>query len=596
MSRERVDGLRELMRHEGVQAYIIPSTDPHQSEYLPFCWQRRPFISSFTGSAGDVVVTEKEAGLWTDSRYFIQAGDQLDPEVFTLHRLGTPGVQTYEEWLKAKMQAGQKVGVDPRLMSQAGFKALSAALAERDVTLLPVDENLVDKIWTDRPPFPASPAVPLDQQFTGTGLEAKLSRLRQEMKEREAAAHVLTTLDSIAWLFNFRGSDVLFNPVTIAYAVVTPDEATLFIDPAKVTEELRSHFGGLVSVEPYDALEKGLEEIGRSGRKVWIDPATCNQWVVDRLGRDPNIFIQTSPVTLFKAVKNEAEIEGARKAHARDGAALIRFLIWLEEAVPSQEATEITVAEKLEELRGRSDLFRGPSFPTIAGYRGHGAIIHYEATPETSAAIEADGLLLVDSGGQYLDGTTDITRTIAMGEPTDEEKDRFTRVLQGLIRLSAQPFPAGAPGRRLDSLARLSLWEEGLDFGHGVGHGIGAYLNVHEGPQAISHARCTGIPLEPGMICSIEPGYYEEGRFGIRTENVAVVCERPDLSRDGAPFLGFETLTVCPIDVRLVKGALLSESELRWLNTYHEKVLRTVSTHLDQDEKAWLESRLEVTG
>jgi len=577
------------MVKENVQAYIVPSTDPHQSEYLPDYWQRRPFISSFTGSAGDVVITENEAGLWTDSRYFIQAGEQLDLDVFTLHKLAAPGVLTYEEWLAASMRPGQKVGVDPRLMSRAGFEALEARLAKGDVELASIVPNLVDRVWDEQPVFPQDPAVPLDRRYTGADLGEKLGRLREEMNRKEAGAHVLTTLDSIAWTFNLRGSDVRFNPVTIAYAIVTSDKATLYLDPAKATDELRAHFGDLVIVEPYDAFEKDLAGIGRSDAKIWIDPATCNQWVVDALGAGATVMFEPSPVSLFKARKNETEIEGARQAHIRDGAAMVRFLIWLEETVADGKVTEISIAEKLEELRGRSDMFRGPSFSTIAGYKGHGAIIHYEATEESSVTVEQDGLLLVDSGGQYLDGTTDITRTIAMDPPSDEERDRFTRVLKGVILLSAQPFPAGAAGRRLDSLARLSLWEDGLDFGHGVGHGIGSYLNVHEGPQAISFARCTGVAMEPGMICSIEPGYYEEGRFGIRIENVAVVCERPDLSRDGGPFHGFETLTLCPIDGRLVKRELLSEVELRWFNSYHKKVFDTLSPHLDSKEKAWLE-------
>jgi len=589
MIRERVDGLRKLMKEHGVQAYIIPSTDPHQSEYLPALWMRRPFISGFTGSAGDVVVTETAAGLWIDSRYFLQAADQLDAGVYTLFKFGLPGVPSFKEWLADTLEAGDRVGVDPRLMSHSEYKSLAGRLGQRDVVLAPISDNLVDAVWTDRPPMPPDPVLPHDIAFAGESVDSKLERLRAKMASEGCGAHVVTTLDSIAWLCNIRGRDVEYNPVAIAYAVVTDGAATLYVDPAKVTEDLRGHLGESVSIAGYDAFEQGLAELNAKGAKVWIDPATCSQWVAECLSPGARLFCAPSPVTLFKALKNEVEVEGMRKAHVRDGVAMVRFLKWLEEAVPAGGVTELGICDKLVEFRSQGEHFRGPSFGTIASYKEHGAVIHYEPAPETDVAVGSDGILLVDSGGQYLDGTTDITRTLTMGAPTAEQKDRFTRVLQGLIKLIVQPFPEGTAGRQIDSLSRLALWNVGLNFMHGVGHGIGSHLCVHEGPQAISYYRCTGVALEPGMACTIEPGFYKDGEYGLRTENVAVVRDAPEVAGGDAAFRRFEDITLCPIDLNLVEKNLLAADEKEWLNGYHRKVRETLSPLLDADEAAWLE-------
>jgi Xaa-Pro aminopeptidase len=582
--------LRDLMKKQKIQAYIIPSTDPHQSEYVPALWERRSFISGFTGSAGDVVVTDETAGLWTDSRYFLQAAEELDAAVYTLFKVGMPGVPSYAEWLAANIRAGGKVGVDARLLSHKAYGSLAATLAKEDIALVAVDDNLADRLWTDRPAAPDGPVLPLPLSCTGESLQSKLSRLREKMTTEKADAHVITTLDAIAWLFNSRGSDVEYNPVVISYAIVSSQSATLYVDPAKITDDLVAHIGGEATLEPYDAFEAGLAALKKKGGRVWIDPDTCSRWIVERLGEKKNLFFGASPITLFKALKNPTEIEGSRAAHVHDGVALVRFLKWLEEAVPQGGVTEMTVADKLIAFRSMSDRFRGASFATIAGYGAHGAVIHYEASPESDVPIENSGILLVDSGGQYLDGTTDVTRTLAMGEPTAEQKDRFTRVLKGTIRTTIQPFPQGTAGRQIDSLARMALWNEGLNFLHGVGHGVGSYLNVHEGPQAISYYRCTGVALEPGMIQSIEPGYYKDGEYGIRIENLTVVCDAPDLGPEGISFRRFETLTLCPVDTRLIEKSLLDSEETAWLNDYHGEVRETLSPLLEAEEREWLEA------
>jgi len=590
MIKERLARLRDLMQQNSVQAYIIPSTDPHQSEYVPALWQRRPFISGFTGSAGDVVVTKELAGLWTDSRYFLQAEQQLDSEVLTLFRVGLPDVPSFEDWLVSTLAKGDAVGLDPRLTSYNGYKKLAARLAERGIELAPVDQNLVDAIWDERPAPPSAAVAPQEIRYAGESLEDKLNRLREKMAAEDTAAHVLTTLDAIAWLFNIRGQDVDFNPVVIAHAIVDATSATLYIDPSKIDDGLSSHLGSAVRLQPYHDFQDGLRGLAKAGSRVWLDPATCNQWVVEQLSPGAELFFKASPVTLFKAIKNDVEIQGFRDAHVRDGVAMVRFFKWLNENVSGGEVTELSIDAKLAEIRGSLELSRGASFATIAGYEGHGAIIHYSATPESSSTVKPKGILLVDSGGQYLDGTTDITRTVALRTPTVEQKDRFTRVLKGLIRITLQPFPQGTAGRQIDSLARLPLWEVGLNFGHGVGHGIGSYLNVHEGPQSISFYRCTGVSLEPGMVTSIEPGFYKEGEYGIRTENLAVVREAPEVTSGETAFRRFETLTLCPIDLLLVDRSLLASDEIAWLNDYHREVRDALSPHLEPDEVAWLKS------
>ncbi|MFH1998193.1 MAG: aminopeptidase P family protein [Planctomycetota bacterium] len=589
MTREKVEALRRLMQEHDVRAYIISGKDPHQSEYAPDLWQRRRFISGFTGSAGDVVITRSTAGFWTDFRYYLQAEDQLDSDVFTLFKTGLPDVPTFESWLAQVLGKGDKVGLDTRLFSCDDYENLREKLEGAGKILCPIDENLVDAIWEDQPALPKDPVRVHDMVFAGESVADKLFRIRALMQVAKAEAHVVTMLDAIAWLFNLRGSDVVFNPVFVAYAVVTVEDVTLYVNPEKMTEKVRTHLGKEVRLAPYDEFENGLQALRKTSARIWIDPSTCSQWVVDQLRPDVQILFRESPVKRFKAIKNETERKGSRSAHIRDGAALVKMLVWLEEAVPAGGVTERVISSKLEEFRAQGEHFRGPSFESIVGYGEHGAIIHYAATPETDMAIEPRGILLIDSGGQYLDGTTDVTRTLALSTPTEEQRDRFTRVLKGHIRLTMQPFPQGTDGVQLDTLARMFLWETGCNFGHGIGHGVGSYLNVHESPPSISYIAGRGIKPEPGMICSNEPGYYKAGEYGLRQENLVEVCEVPGLGKDGVPFYKLEPLTLCPIDLKLVDRSLLTQEEIDWLNDYHARVRNSLLPLLPVKEAAWLE-------
>ncbi len=581
--RKRVATLRQLMKKHGLKAYYVPSTDPHQSEYVPECWQRRRFLSGFSGSAGNVLVTADHAGLWTDGRYFLQAETELKGSGIKLFKMGMPGVPSLEEFLVKAVGAGDKVGVDPRLISMQQAEDLEDELDDVDASLEYVDENLVDSVWADQPARPASLAFGLARKFAGETTASKLRRLRAEMKKHGAQAHVLTTLDAIAWLFNIRGTDVEFNPVVIAYAIVTADRATLFVDERKVPPKLIRSLGK-VDVRPYNSVADALAKLEKDKARVWIDAETVNQWIVSVLG-DAELVVGASPVGTMKARKNPTEMDGMRECHRRDGVAMVRWMHWLEGAMNKSGLTEISAADQLAEFRAQGDHFQGLSFGTISGYGAHGAIIHYSADEQSNAKLQRRGIYLVDSGAQYLDGTTDITRTLLMGKSaTREQKDRFTRVLKGHIALARAKFPRGVRGLRLDTLARLPLWEAGLDYNHGTGHGVGSFLNVHEGPQAIS-ARCTGVALEPGNVQSNEPGFYLDGEYGIRIESLLLVNEDPQLANG---FLCFETLTLCPIERRLVDTKLLTDAERRWFNEYHRRVKRELGPRLSRPERAWL--------
>jgi Xaa-Pro aminopeptidase len=424
--------------------------------------------------------------------------------------------------------------------------------------------------------------------YAGESFPSKVNRLRDLMKNHGAGAHVVTLLDGVAWLFNLRGGDTPYSPLAIAYALITLDRAFLFIDPRKVDDTVRSHLGDGVTVQPYEDFPKGLKALRTEGTRTWIDPTTCSQWVVGQLQPSTPLFFKESPIHLFKALKNKTEIQGFRVAHLRDGLAWVRFIKWLEDTVPKGGVTERTASTKLQEFRCAYPHYRGPSFESIVAFKEHGAVVHYMPTPETDFPVEIPGLLLVDSGAQYLEGTTDVTRVIALGEPTEEQEDRFTRVLKGHIRLVTQLFPSGTKGVQLDVLARKDLWACGLDFGHGTGHGVGSYLSAHEGSVSISTRTNKGIPLAPGMVCSVEPGYYKEGEYGIRLENLVVVQEASEISRDLSPFLKFEVLTLCPFDLKLVKRELLFEKERAWLNQYHETLRKSLTPLLEEEESQWL--------
>lgn len=582
----KIAALRRAMRKAGVHAFLVPSADPHQSEYVPDCWARREWTSGFTGSAGELVVTRRAAGLWTDARYFLQAEMELNGSGIDLHRMGRPDVPGIEEYLAGHMRRGERVGMDPRTVSGSRAESLRSALDAVGAELVALDENLVDAVWNDQPALPAAPLAAWPKRFSGEAVAARLQRVRAAMNEAGATAHVVTMLDAIAWLFNVRGRDVDFNPVAIAYALVTADEATLFVDAAKLTPAVRRHLEPQVTVVPYERFGPALVRLARRRGTVWVDPASASAWVMDCL-TNARLHRAPSPIARMKARKNEVELDGMRRAHVRDGVAVTRFLAWLEDAVPNGGVTELGAADRLESFRREGEYFQGLSFPTISGYGPHGAVIHYSVSPESDIPIEPRGLYLVDSGAQYLDGTTDITRTVAIGGKVSRaEADAYTRVLKGHIALATAQFPLGATGARLDTLARQFLWAAGLDFDHGTGHGVGAYLNVHEGPQSISPR--ISAALEVGNIQSNEPGYYKDGRFGIRIENLVEVVDRKTRGDAHRRFLGLDTLTVCPIDTRPIRADLMTDAERRWLNAYHRRVRRTLSPLLEPPVRRWL--------
>jgi len=586
--KDKLIALRKVMKRHGVEAYLIPSTDPHQSEYLPEVWKRRQFITGFTGSAGDALVTLTQAGLWTDSRYFLQAERELKDSGFTLFKAGTPGVPSWQEWIAKRLSPGQALGLDPKLIAHRDFVKLEKEFQRRGIFLKAIEKNLVDAIWRQKPSAPAGAISILEKKYAGESVREKLERLRKKMAEEDADAHVLTQLDAIAWLFNVRGSDVEFNPVAVAYAIVSRKKATLFVERYKVPNKVPQALARNVTIENYEDFCSRLCELGKKKMRIWLDEASAGEWIVRSLGPGAKPIFKPSPVHLFKAVKNRTEIAGSKVAHLRDGAAMVNFLCWLEKAVPKGGVSELSAAEKMEEFRRRQDRFMGLSFKTISSYAGHGAVVHYAVSPETDVPLKPEGIYLIDSGSQYKEATTDITRTVCLGRPTEEQRDRFTRVLKGLIALTRLSFPQGTFGTQVDILARLALWEKGLNYGHGTGHGIGAYLNVHEGPQSVAPARGFGVGLESGMITSIEPGYYKENEYGLRVENLVLVVK--DLSRSTKSFsyYTFETLTLCPIDLRLIKKGVLTAEEIRWLDGYHRTVREALTPRLGSAELAWL--------
>ncbi len=591
MIAERLQKLRTLMRKEKIQAYVIPSTDAHASEYVPAIWQRRAWISGFDGSAGDVIVTLDKAGLWTDSRYFLQAEAQLKDTGIDLYKIGVPGMPDMLQFLKQELKTGDAVGIDPKVISYRQAAQWLKELGTSGITIKFIEENLVDAIWEDQPEMPLEPITVWEEKYAGESVQSKLERIRQKMSEKGVQTHVLTMLDAIAWTFNIRSKDVEYNPVAIAYAIITQDEAELFVHKKKVNRTLKKHLKGLVKIRHYEDFRKRLLRLAKKKTRVWLEDESVNYWVVMLLQKRCDLFFKRSMVTDFKAIKNATELGGFQACHIRDGVAMVKFLKWLEESVPQGGVTEMSAAAKLEALRAEQKLFQGLSFETISSYNEHGAIVHYTSSPETDVELKAPGIYLIDSGGHYLDGTTDITRTIALGQPTEEQKDRFTRVLKGHIDLAMASFPVGTQGIQLDTIARKPLWDIGLNYGHGTGHGVGTFLNVHEGPQGISYYRGLGVALQPGMVCSNEPGYYKAGAYGMRVENLIVVTKDEEKSSDEWQFLKFYDLTLCPIDVTLIEKSMLTPQEVDYLNAYHQKVYDTLAPFLKKDEKAWLKEK-----
>ena len=580
---QRIEALREVMKREHLAAFIFPSTDPHQGEYVPDHWKGREFISGFNGSAGTAVVTLKSAALWTDSRYFIAAAEQLKGTEYQLMKLKVEGTPTIAEWLGKELAdaADKSVGIDGMTASTATVEELIGELRQQGGLILQTNLDVLGRIWKERPAIPGNKVVLHPVELAGEEVRSKLHRIRKALREQHADGMLMAQLDDIAWTLNLRGSDVHCNPVFVSYLLIASERVTLFINKEKLSADVVRYLDDNgIAVASYEDVAKGLRDYGEYN--ILLDADEVNYTLMKAVRC--KVVRGTSPVPLMKAVKNLAEQEGFRRAMVRDGVALVKFLKWLE-TTPGQ--TEVSVADKLEQLRSEQPLYKGLSFDTIAGYEQHGAIVHYEATAETDVPLERKGLLLLDSGAQYQDGTTDITRTIAMGPLTEEQKKVYTLVLKGHIDLQMLRFPDGATGTQLDAIARQPLWLAGLNFLHGTGHGVGSYLNVHEGPHQI-RMEWKPAKLRPGMTVTDEPGIYLEGRFGVRIENTLLVVNAGET--ECGKFLGFETLTLCPIDMHPVVKELLTSEERQWLNDYHAMVYEKLKNHLSADEEVWLKA------
>jgi len=582
--KDRINKLREKMLEKGMEAYIVPSSDPHMSEYVAPRWESRKWLSGFTGSAGTLVVTREKSGLWTDGRYYIQAEKQLEGTGIQLFKAGMPGVPDYIEWLRQELPENSCVGICGEVFSVSKIKEMEKELSKKGISLNK-EFDLVEEIWERRPPVPQQPVFVHDVAFAGRTAAQKLHMVRQEMAKKGVNYYLVCSLDDVAWLYNIRGSDIAYNPVAIAYALVSSSQAWLFIDKSKVPGDVACMLdeNGII-VENYEKIYEHLAGL-KEGDAILFDPAATNSRLYDAMAKECKKVEDLSIVARLKAVKNEVEIENLKKVHVRDGAAMVKFLYWLEQNLGKEEITEITVAERLEEFRRQQEGFMGPSFATIAAYKDHAAMMHYQATHETCYTLEKEGFLLIDSGGQYLGGTTDITRTIVLGPITDRQRRDFTLVLKGHINLARARFLYGTTGSNIDILARLPLWEQGIDYKCGTGHGVGYFLNVHEGPQRMSQIP-NNVRLEKGMILTNEPGVYIEGQYGIRTENEMLVVE--DRETEFGKFLKFEPVTYCPIDLKGIDPGLLNEEEKRWLNEYHSMVYELLSPLLDEKEREWL--------
>ena len=579
--------LRKEMSDKGIDAYIVPSSDPHMSEYVAAHWEGRKWLSGFTGSAGTLVITQDSCGLWTDGRYYVQAEKQLEGTGIRLFKFGMEGVKSFTEWIADTLGQGECVGMDGKLFSVSQVRNMEKIFSKKGI-LINKEHDLLMGIWKDRPAIPRETVFVHDMVYAGRTATQKIEDVREMMAQKGANYHLISSLDDIAWLYNIRGGDVAYNPVAISYALISEEKAWLFINEDKVSVPVREHLSDNgVEIEDYERIESYLSRLGR-GDTILLDPQRVNSWLYDSIGREARIEEDTAITTILKAVKNQVEIENLKKAHIKDGVAMVKFLCWLDNNLSKEEITEITVADKLEEFRSQQENYMGLSFPTIAGYGDHGAIVHYQADEESAYTLKPHGLLLIDSGCQYLEGTTDITRTIALGPTTPQQRSDYTLTLKGNIKLSRTRFLKGATGTNLDILARLYLWEHGIDYKHGTGHGVGYFLNVHEGPQSIS-PRISTVKLEEGMLVSNEPGVYREGSHGIRIENLLLVAG--DIETEFGEFLRFEPVTLCPIDLAAVEPDLLDEEEKKWLNQYHERVYNTLGPLLDEKERLWLKDK-----
>ncbi len=590
-AREKVAALRKLMQANRIQAYYIPSADPHQSEYLPEGWKLRAWLSGFTGSAGEVVIGTRKAGLWTDGRYFLQATGELAGSGIDLMKLGEPETPTMEAFVASQLRKGQTLGMDPATVSVATARRFEEALAPAGIKVKFIAANLVAKLWDDRPEPSLAPVVTHSMRHAGQGVRDKLARVRAEMAAAGCKVHVVCGLDQVAWLLNIRSRDILFTPVVTAYVVVTDRAATLYVDPRKMVPATEAALRGRAAIKDYGAVWNDLKALGKRRMKVWIDPVATNRRVVDCL-KGASFHEAPSPITAIKAVKNPVQIKHIKAAHVRDGVAMVKFLKWLEGAVRRGKVTELSAAAKLTAFRAEGDNYRDDSFATISGYAANGAVIHYSADQKSNAKLKAEGIYLIDSGGQYPEGTTDITRTVALGKPTRRQIECFTRVLMGTIDCTRIPFPAGTTGQRQEMFARRALWLMGADYAHGTGHGVGQYLGVHEGPHSLKNI--VTPPLVEGNLMSIEPGHYEAGGFGIRIENLAFVVRDRKLSTKERTWLTFDTVTLCPIDIRLVDRKLMEPAQVAWLNAYHKRVYDKLADKLDPTHRKWLKMRTKA--
>lgn len=581
---QRLESLREVMRREHLSAFIFPSTDAHQSEYVADHWQGRTWISGFNGSAGTAVVTMKSAALWTDSRYFLAAEEQLKGTEFQLMKLKIEGTPTISEWLAQELQGeNAEVGLDGMVNSYHETMGLIADLRKSGGITVRTNFDPLGLIWTDRPAIPANPVEIQPMEFAGESVASKISRIRTALRQRHADGMLISALDDIAWTLNLRGTDVHCVPVFVSYLLISSQQVSLYVDSAKINDEVKAYLTeNGISLYPYNKVAEGLERYSEYNILLDGDETSYFLW---KTVKCQEIIAGNSPVPAMKAQKNDREIAGFRQAMLRDGVAMVKFLRWLKPAVEAGGQTEISIDRKLTSLRAEQHLFRDISFDTIAGYQAHGAIVHYEATPETDVALKPEGLILIDSGAQYQDGTTDITRTIALGPVTEEMKHVYTLVLKGHIQLELAKFPDGASGTQLDALARECMWREGYNYLHGTGHGVGSYLSVHEGPHQI-RMEWKPTPLRAGMTVTDEPGLYLSGKFGVRIENTLLIKDYQ--TTEFGKFLQMESLTLCPIDLTPVDFSMLQPEEIEWLDTYHRDVFEKLSPYLGGEDLEWL--------
>ena len=584
---ERLSALRKFMESKNINVFVIPSTDPHLSEYPAAAWESRKWISGFTGSAGTIVVTLKEAGLFTDSRYFLQGKTELANTGIDLFKMGLPETPEMIDWIIEQAGENGKVGIDGLVYAASDAKMLENRLKRKRIELVTQYDPFAG-IWKDRPEVPKNEIFTLPEDITGESAKSKIKRIVAAIKKEDAEGMLMVTLDAIAWTFNIRGNDVDFNPVAVAYAYISEKETVLFINPEKLTKEVSENLKQQgVTLAAYDKIFDYVSNLP-ANTSVLVTGNKINLKLLQTIPASCTIIDVPSPADMMKSTKNETELKGFRNAMLKDGLALVKFYMWMENAVPTFDVTEVTIEEKLREYRSEQPLYFGESFNTIAGYAGNGAIVHYHATPESHSVVEPKGLMLIDSGAQFMDGTTDITRTLAVGELTDQMKKDYTYVLKGHIAIATAIYPQGTRGSQLDVLARKALWDNCLHYSHGTGHGIGHFLNVHEGPQNIRLEE-NPVTLQPGMVTSNEPGLYRADEYGIRIENLIVT--QPYNTNEFGTFYNFETITLCPIDTTPIDRELMTQQEIDWLNNYHTMVFDKLSPHLNEEEKAWLKEK-----